>query len=656
MNLEEMTKKLNTLPWQALYDLALRKQVDCEEIKHKEKCEIIRRIFYTGISESEIDEVINDYIYGNRVTFTLWGFSKALSQEDIATIITLEQTEEEWIDVNGFRNLKYISVKTCSDRLELIYSYSKEYSFINEAGKSDSVWEMHQGCLWIGTEKNYLASISKHEKMMFCVINLIGEKLRNAITQIKPPKKAIERCTKFSAMSRIVLQGTDGEKTAISNSSGFTEEQTREMERIQKGRFDTSGSYIAEIAEETTATVKYNVHKGNLGIYKHLPSSVLFNWSKNAIEIILEEIENLKGTPAREIFQQMGVEIKWSGCTSDFESLNWILTQVISSLGNESEFRISVPDSVKSLFQNENLFVRIPRIYCNKCDSYEVPYCAHCGKALTYNRSGALECSCDAPLSITCAEQHNSCEIRPWYLAKKKLVDAINKNVSEVYKNYDLDYQICIMSDELFIVHKDACRDAEAEIFFSDVSCFHNDTNPDSATRQFAVRMNEKCSDGTCSYKKIEQCTNDVTMNCLPKIFYGIIPSFRLQPHKGGEHGDVSGQIQVGNRFYQMIGIIKKNSENKSGPKSKEKNTDELVLKTLLSTSKEGGEIIRQFVEQGMGDSRVNVIAVVAPQYFDNGLKATLRMLARLDKKKVLFIELDEVCKLICMNKNVQIK
>lgn len=130
------------------------------------------------------------------------------------------------------------------------------------------------------------------------------------------------------------------------------------MERIQAGRFDTSGSYIAEINDETTATVKYNVSKGNLGIYKHLPSSVLFSWSKTAIEIILEEIENLKGRPAGEIFREMGVEIKWPGHASDFEELNWLLTQIISSLGEETEFQCTIPDSVKPLLQKEDLFSR----------------------------------------------------------------------------------------------------------------------------------------------------------------------------------------------------------------------------------------------------------------------------------------------------------
>ena len=67
----------------------------------------------------------------------------------------------------------------------------------------------------------------------------------------------------------------------------------------------------------------------------------------------------------------------------------------------------------------------------------------------------------------------------------------------------------------------------------------------------------------------------------------------------------------------------------------------------LLSTSKAGEEIIRQFVEQGMIDNRVDLIAVVAPQYFDNSFKGTLRYLAKLGRKRVMFIELDDVARLL---------
>ena len=51
-----------------------------------------------------------------------------------------------------------------------------------------------------------------------------------------------------------------------------------------------------------------------------------------------------------------------------------------------------------------------------------------------------------------------------------------------------------------------------------------------------------------------------------------------------------------------------------------------------------------------MSDARCQLIAVIAPQYFDHGFKGTLRYLAKLAGKKVVFIELDEICKIIERN------
>ena len=175
---------------------------------------------------------------------------------------------------------------------------------------------------------------------------------------------------------------------------------------------------------------------------------------------------------------------------------------------------------------------------------------------------------------------------------------------------------------------------------------------PDNV-KTYAVRMKEKCAGKKCSFCEIRKCLSKPNLVCLPKVFYGALPGFRPQPHKGGEFGDVSAQISVLNNYYQMIGIIKKNTENKASTKSKTCSEFDLIDKPLLSTSREGQEIIRQFVEQGMIDSRVDVIAVVAPQYFDNSLKGTLLFLARLMNKKVMFVGLDEICRVITIYNNL---
>lgn len=117
------------------------------------------------------------------------------------------------------------------------------------------------------------------------------------------------------------------------------------------------------------------------------------------------------------------------------------------------------------------------------------------------------------------------------------------------------------------------------------------------------------------------------------------------------EYGDVSAEVKVRDKAYDLKGIIKKNSEN-----GRRTVTDtEKIRKPLLSTSREGQEIIRQFVEQGMSDARCQIIAVVVPQYIDAGFKGTLRHLARLSGKKVTFIELDEVSELISINEKINV-
>lgn len=235
---------------------------------------------------------------------------------------------------------------------------------------------------------------------------------------------------------------------------------------------------------------------------------------------------------------------------------------------------------------------------------------------------------------------------------KVSLVRMINKNIQKVFKDDSLDYNICIVGDRGYIVNNIADMQEEIDIPFGTIECFKHD--PIALTKRlkaYAVNMNEKC-EGTCSHDKVQKCINNNNMVCLPKIFYTILPGYRPQPHKGMEYGDVSGEVKIGKRSYELKGIIKKNSENRS---RKVIEDDEKIKKPLLSTSTEGQEIIRQFVEQGMIDARCQIIAIVVPQYIDASLKGTLRHLAKLSGKKVTFIELDEVAQLIEINEKIDV-
>ena len=629
----ELYNKINTLPWQALFEYSVQKGIKENEIKNKDKSQIIIELKNKNLIDiKEIDKLIEDYIYGNRVTFSIWRFDETISKQDIEIIKQLEGKNIP-CDVREYRNVKIQKITEYNDRLELVYVYSKIYNYINETGKADQVWEQHKGCSWIGIDKSYVAYIVKHEKMTKVFADALIKELHKNLSAIKPPLSALDRIFNDSIMSKIVLQGVEGEKTAISRSEGFTEEQKKEVNRVRKNRFNTSGSYITPIYDNITATVRYNVKKGNISILKHLSSKELFAWTEEAIKIIFEEIDNLKGKDVELIFKEIGQDLKWPLLsTVEQEKMNWILTQLIANMDKEKN--ISFPNNKKDILNNDRLFIKILRPYCEKCDSYEIPLCSVCGRNLS-NKVKEKFCECGAPIKAVCQEGHELVMDRYWYVPTKRCIDMLNNNLKKVYPNANLNYSICIMDDILMISSNENQEDGEIQ--FDEIDEFNvKGFMIDDELVKFAVEMKEKCG-GICSYNKIAKCLNDKQQLCLPKLFYGIIPGFKPQPHKVGEYGDVSGIINVKGKEYEMKGIIKKNASQASNK----------INTILLSTSSVGQEIIRQFVEQGMTDERCQLIMIVVPQNIDNSFKGTLRFLARLSNKKITFVELEDVCKLL---------
>ena len=64
MNREEKFKKLQTLPWYALHDIAVKKGIEEKEVNGKDKTVVVSTILSYGVlSDEEIEEYVNDYIY-----------------------------------------------------------------------------------------------------------------------------------------------------------------------------------------------------------------------------------------------------------------------------------------------------------------------------------------------------------------------------------------------------------------------------------------------------------------------------------------------------------------------------------------------------------------------------------------------------------------
>ena len=111
METVEKIKKLQTLPWYALHDIAIQNGVEQKEVNGKDKEVIIEKILSYGIlTDEEIEQYVNDYIYGDRITFTLWTFQESLKDEDFDEILALVNMEDEYLPISGYRKMKILSV------------------------------------------------------------------------------------------------------------------------------------------------------------------------------------------------------------------------------------------------------------------------------------------------------------------------------------------------------------------------------------------------------------------------------------------------------------------------------------------------------------------------------------------------------------------
>ena len=80
-----------------------------------------------------------------------------------------------------------------------------------------------------------------------------------------------------------------------------------------------------------------------------------------------------------------------------------------------------------------------------------------------------------------------------------------------------------------YIVNETENLQTEVEIPFATIECFkHDSVALTHRVKAYAVNMNEKCGSGTCSYAKIEKCTENDGMACLPKVF---IPFYQAIVH-----------------------------------------------------------------------------------------------------------------------------
>lgn len=196
----DLFTRLEALPWQALCDVVLEHDMPSDEAENKIKDELIGDLIQRGISIEQVKVLMDRYVYGKTVTFSLWHLGGNVQTDMLQRLETLRAQEIE-LRTPSFRKLKVCDISDRGNRAEVIYKYSKKHMYLDEAGMEQLVWEQHIGCVWIGKDQPYLAVIGKDEKVWSRVANIISSALSRKNTVLLDRHKK-----RLTAVSQLLLK------------------------------------------------------------------------------------------------------------------------------------------------------------------------------------------------------------------------------------------------------------------------------------------------------------------------------------------------------------------------------------------------------------------------------------------------------------------
>ncbi len=274
---------------------------------------------------------------------------------------------------------------------------------------------------------------------------------------------------------------------------------------------------------------------------------------------------------------------------------------------------------------------------CNACNDDVIPKCSNCGSySLTIVGDNLVCQDCAAEQRYCTCECGNNIffDTIDDIMAVNVSGNLIEKIKSEIAA---IDSGISIDAKDSYIIQNGHLKHIKKDDYNVILPHMINEFKPlyelsvtesmHDEYRQAILEFNEKCDNS--SKENCNKCkyNHNLDVNkCILKLFT-IFRDFTPQPHQGHEFGDINLSVSVGSNTYTLQGILKSDHQK------------------ITRSSAHGKEILSQSIS-GFVDNRVSLLAIIAPTIFDPQLTENIKILAKLMKKQVVFLDDDFIFRL----------
>jgi len=602
----------------------------------------------TSITEETVLQYFEEYRYGKKPGFVLY-WAKGFMGKDVSPS-HFQEAMNVYLDEFRYgadENTKSLSCHAVDNWgnsetpvLELGMNYLKKYSFVTEDNRFDSIYERIDCFAWICSKKGFVALYNMPPRIEAVVKQTLYHLFSVKLIGVSLNQKVLDTIIPPSTRKKMSLthhdKGSDKPQKVIFSDPQLSDKQEALLTEFN-GHEMSSTSYDEEIDEETTATLGVNCNRGKLYISKNLTATQFREWSIKRILAIIEFFSNVFSDEGIEKFQHLNLFQNSSSrklTIAQKRALEKIAIAVlICRYKKLTEYPVEItPLELQTAFPKDTECSFL--LMCDSCEDTILPLCPDCERSLFALVKNEVHCDyCRKKVTcLKCDSGHghavNDANSLLTVLIKDKLFKEI---VTELQA---IEPSISAASDEYIAVHNGHLKILNSKGFKRiqprDISTFaslysqHLSTEKLPSINATLGKLNEKCKGSTinecddCRYKSWKSLDD---LQCLMQLFT-YFDDFIPQPHQGHEYGDVSIRVMFEGELRSLQGIMKS------------------TTKKITRSSKEGREILDQAI-RGFMDTRVDIVAIIAPALFDDQLSETICTLAKHMKKRVVFMDSD---------------
>ena|GEM_PF-834968 len=601
-----------------------------QTLKRLSRHQLIKVIELSGIiTDEDVDDAYEQYRYGHKPGFTLFGTqSSAIKNDDeILGEISLQLSKIQYPEG---ANIKSIASKGYSpidsSVVEFAFSYHVKYSYLSEKEEPAFIYE-HKDCFaWVDKAGGFLVIQNVHDKVTTHLKNAFAKAFLANIMGIKLTQKLISEVFGNEQTKKATFINPNASDTQIEKMT-LADTRFAKKDVIQQAvsGCEMTGTFLGQnVGEDQFTTLGINCQKGKLYLTSNVSASVFREWSIGKIKEIIAYLNEKADYIDFDLFRAKNLTdlSLWNNYTKAKKSLiEKILYSVYVSYHNKqdsAEFQL-----LSDLYADMNgCFHKRLVAHCEHCDEPFVPICV-CGGILSITRDMTITCrECGPTEEVQCDEGHrvelngiDNIVLFP----DSSLMGCVRETLKTAF-GIILTGAFEISKNRVTIIHdKNGCIISPQDI--PELESIATIQITDDERKELSKKLEgikEKCRDSTS--ERCNNCGYNTQEICMMKLFI-TFSDYRPSPHNASEFGDVSFNVTVNNKQAKLVGIAKSSTK-----------------KTLTRSSAVGREITQQILT-ATHDNRIDLIAIISPDRFQDQLTEEFRYIARLTGKPMVILD-----------------